>query len=57
MYFEISKYFRNEMTYSAVIKLGVTFPWMEAGSEPGNRKGIRKLGKFASFNLQSLNLS
>lgn len=45
------------MTSSAVIKLGVTFLWMEAGNELCIMKGIRKLGKFASFNLHSLNLS
>lgn len=45
------------MTSSAVITLGVTFLWMEAGSEPESTNGIRKLGKFASSNLHSLNLS
>lgn len=57
MHSEISKYFWNAMTSSAVITLGVTFLWMEAGSEPESTNGIRKLGKFASSNLHSLNLS
>lgn len=57
MHSEISKYSGNAMTSSAVITLGVTFLWMEAGSEPYSTNGIRKLGKFASFNLHSLNLS